>query len=191
MSTQQHANKRPRNRRPNNNQNGNRNNRGGNNNYKGNRGNYKGRKPQKKLTLWQKILKFFGFNPTKKKQAEHKPQVAKTNTQAKPKPQQQRKSAPPQVVDSSRLYVGNLSYEVTESDLQDLFKGFGDVKNCEVVYNKKTHRSKGFAFVEMYNVEDAKRSVDTLHEQPFMGRNLIVNGARTKEETEANRGAEA
>ena len=92
------------------------------------------------------------------------------------------RQAPPQKVDSSRLYVGNLSYDVTEQDLMELFKGFGHVKTAEVVYNKRTQRSKGFAFVQMGTIDDAKKAVETLHEQPFMGRNMIVNGARTVEQ---------
>ena len=88
-------------------------------------------------------------------------------------------------MENSRLYVGNLSYDVVENDLTDLFKGFGNVKNVEIVYNKRTQRSKGFAFVQMVSIDDAKRATEVLHEQPFMGRNLIVNGARTVEEEKA------
>ncbi len=147
------------------------------------------RKPAPKLTWWQKFLKALGlYNPTKKPQG--KPSAKKQPTQntrvAKKAPKKRApKQAPPQKVDSSRLYVGNLSYDVTETDLIDLFKGFGPVKSAEVVYNRRTQRSKGFAFVQMVSMDDAKRSVEVLHEQPFMGRNLIVNGARTVEEERA------
>ena len=92
-------------------------------------------------------------------------------------------------VESPRVYVGNLSYDVSETDLIDLFKGIGGVRNVEIVYNRATHRSKGYGFVEMLHVDEAKRAVEVLHDQPFMGRQLTVSGAKSKgnderEETE-------
>ena len=83
-------------------------------------------------------------------------------------------------VESARVYVGNLSYDVSESDLQDLFKGIGGVRNVEIVYNRSTHRSKGYGFVEMLHMDEAKRAVEVLHDQPFMGRKLTVSGAQSK-----------
>ena len=83
-------------------------------------------------------------------------------------------------VESTRVYVGNLSYDVSESDLQDLFKGIGGVRSVEIVYNRNTHRSKGYAFVEMLHVDEAKRAVEVLHDQPFMGRRMTVSGAKSK-----------
>ena len=58
-------------------------------------------------------------------------------------------------VSNRRLYVGNLSYEATESDLEDVFKGSGEVNSVEIIYNPRTHKSKGYAFVEMKKMEDA------------------------------------
>ena len=87
-------------------------------------------------------------------------------------------------VESARVYVGNLSYDVSESDLIDLFKGVGGVRNVEIVYNRTTHRSKGYGFVEMLHVDEAKRSVEVLHDQPFMGRKLTVSGAKSKGQDE-------
>jgi len=83
-------------------------------------------------------------------------------------------------VESARVYVGNLSYDVSESDLQDLFKGIGGVRNVEIVYNRSTHRSKGYGFVEMLHMDEAMRAVEVLHDQPFMGRKLTVSGAQSK-----------
>jgi len=83
-------------------------------------------------------------------------------------------------VESPRVYVGNLSYDVAEGDLQDLFKGIGGVRNVEIVYNRATHRSKGYGFVEMLHMDEAKRAVEILHDQPFMGRPLTVSGAKSK-----------
>jgi RNA recognition motif-containing protein len=83
-------------------------------------------------------------------------------------------------VESPRVYVGNLSYDVSEQDLQELFKGIGGVRNVEIVYNRSTHRSKGYGFVEMLHMDEAIRAVEVLHDQPFMGRKLTVSGAKSK-----------
>ncbi|MBE6409683.1 MAG: RNA-binding protein [Akkermansiaceae bacterium] len=81
---------------------------------------------------------------------------------------------------NARLYVGNLSYEATEAELEDLFKGFGDVRSVEIIYNNRTYKSKGYAFVEMRKLEDARRAAEILHGQPFMGRELMVSAASEK-----------
>ncbi|MEX1048001.1 MAG: RNA-binding protein [Akkermansiaceae bacterium] len=86
----------------------------------------------------------------------------------------------PKSVESTRVYVGNLSYDVSEQDLQELFKGIGGVRNIEIVYNRSTHRSKGYGFVEMLRMDEAMRAVEVLHDQPFMGRNMTVSGAKSK-----------
>jgi len=83
-------------------------------------------------------------------------------------------------VESARVYVGNLSYDVSEQDLQELFKGIGGVRNVEIIYNRSTHRSKGYGFVEMLHKDEAVRAVEVLHDQPFMGRKLTVSGAKSK-----------
>ncbi len=149
----------------------------------------KNKPAQPKLSWWQKLLSKLGlYTPPTTGEAQSKPAAKKetkpSNKTASKKTAKKRpaKPAPPQKVDSSRLYVGNLSYDVTEPDLVELFKGFGGVKSAEVVYNKRTQRSKGFAFVQMVSIDDAKRAVEVLHEQPFMGRNMIVNGARSVNE---------
>jgi len=84
-------------------------------------------------------------------------------------------------VTSAKLYVGNLSFDATESDLTELFSGVGSVQSSEVVSHRETQRSKGFAFVTMNSVEEAKRAVETLHDQEFMGRKLVVSGAKTSD----------
>lgn len=90
----------------------------------------------------------------------------------------------PDSVESSRVYVGNLPYDVTEQDVKELFKGIGSVRNVEIVYDRKTHRSKGFGFVEMIHVDEAKRAVEVLHDQFFMGREMVVSGAKKKGQDE-------
>ncbi len=82
-------------------------------------------------------------------------------------------------VTSGRLYVGNLDYSTGEAELESLFRGVGNVLSAEVVTNPRTQQSKGFAFVEMGSVDEAKRAVNVLDDQDFMGRKLIVSGARS------------
>jgi RNA recognition motif-containing protein len=84
-------------------------------------------------------------------------------------------------VTSPKLYVGNLSFDATESDLFELFKGAGGVQNAEIVTHKHTMKSKGFAFVTMQTIEEAQRAVEVLHDQDFMGRKLVVSGAKTSD----------
>lgn len=79
---------------------------------------------------------------------------------------------------SDRLYIGNLSYDAAESDLFELFNGVGSVRNAEIVVNNRTQRSKGFAFVTMGTIEEARRAVAELHGKDFMGRPLQISGAK-------------
>lgn len=84
----------------------------------------------------------------------------------------------PEEIQTERLYVGNLSYDATESDLFELFSGVGSVRNSEVVVNNRTQRSKGFAFVTMGSVEEARRAVQELSGKEFMSRPLQLSGAK-------------
>jgi cold-inducible RNA-binding protein len=77
-----------------------------------------------------------------------------------------------------KLYVGNLAYETTETDLQTLFSQAGEVETIRVMRDMATGRARGFAFVEMANEADAQTAIDTLHEKAFGGRTLTVNEAR-------------
>ncbi|MBN2702648.1 MAG: RNA-binding protein, partial [Pontiellaceae bacterium] len=81
-----------------------------------------------------------------------------------------------------RLYVGNLSYSTTEDSLEELFQQAGTVVKCELMLDKFTSRSRGFAFIEMATHEEAQNAVDMLNEQNLDGRNLRVNIARPREE---------
>ena len=89
-------------------------------------------------------------------------------------------------VTSARLYVGNLSYDATESDLVDLFNGVGSVQNAEVVSHRYTQRSKGFAFVQMQTIDEARRAVHELHDKEFLGRKLVVSGAKSPKQTDSS-----
>ena len=83
---------------------------------------------------------------------------------------------------SSKLYVGNLKYEVTEEDLERLFKDYGEITSVKVIRDKFTGRSKGFAFVEMANDEAAKNAINSLDGNDFEGRNIKINIARERTE---------
>ncbi len=98
-----------------------------------------------------------------------------------------RRGGDPSSVENRRVYIGNLSYDTTESDLEELFKGVGAVRRIEIVYNRKTHRSKGYGFVEMLDIDEAKRTVEVLHDQFFMGRKLTVSGAKSQEHEAAEK----
>ena len=81
-----------------------------------------------------------------------------------------------------RLYVGNLSYSTTEDTLETLFQQAGSVVKCELMLDKFTSRSRGFAFVEMGTPEEAQKAVEMFNDQDLDGRNLRVNIARPREE---------
>jgi RNA recognition motif-containing protein len=84
----------------------------------------------------------------------------------------------PLEITTPKLYVGNLAYEAVESDLFDLFSRVGAVKNVEVAMDRRTSRSKGFGFVEMETLETAKAAADKLNRTDFMGRQIVVSGAK-------------
>lgn len=81
-----------------------------------------------------------------------------------------------------KLYVGNLSYNVTNSMLEDLFAPFGQVRSAQVIQDRDTGRSKGFGFVEMGDANSARAAIEGLHEKQHDGRPLTVNEAKPREE---------
>ena len=83
---------------------------------------------------------------------------------------------------SSRLFVGNLSYRTTESDLQEYFNQAGGVTSVDIMFDKFTGRSRGFGFVEFAAPEEAGKAVEMFHGKEFEGRALTVNIARPREE---------
>ncbi len=80
-----------------------------------------------------------------------------------------------------KLYVGNLSYTVTETSLQDLFTQAGDVASARIITDRATGRSKGFGFVEMASEDGAQSAIEKFNGQDFEGRKLTVNEARPME----------
>ncbi len=134
--------------------------------------------PPKKRSFWQKLLGVFGLGSPKKST----PPQRSDQSSGQRRPQgESRRAAPPERVEvtSPKLYIGNLSYDATESDLSELFNGVGKVQNAEIVTHKDTYRSKGFGFVTMMTTDEAVRAVATLHDKEFMGRKLVVSGSRT------------
>lgn len=81
-----------------------------------------------------------------------------------------------------KLYVGNLSYNVTNSSLEELFAQFGSIRSAQVIMDRDTGRSKGFGFVEMSDDNAAREAIAGLHEKEHDGRNLTVNEARPRED---------
>lgn len=83
---------------------------------------------------------------------------------------------------AKKLYVGNLTYGMTDTDLQNLFTPHGTVQSAQVIIDRDTSRSKGFGFVEMNNAEEAQAAITALNGQDCNGRALTVNEARPREE---------
>jgi cold-inducible RNA-binding protein len=83
---------------------------------------------------------------------------------------------------AKKLYVGNLTYETTDSDLQNLFGPFGTVQSAQVIMDRDSGRSKGFGFVEMNSGEEAQAAIHGLHDKETNGRKLTVNEAKPREE---------
>lgn len=127
-----------------------------------------------KKGFWSRIAAFFGDGKTSKSNGSRPPQREHTPARTPRKPEAVEVTSP-------RLYVGNLSFDATESDLFELFNGVGQVQNAEVVSYRHNQRSKGFAFVQMQTVEEAKRAVAELHDKEFLGRKLVVSGAKSTE----------
>jgi RNA recognition motif-containing protein len=124
-------------------------------------------------TFWQRLIGF--FKPSSKTPAASS---RNGNGAAQPSPRAPRKPEAVEVT-SPKLYVGNLSYDATENDLFDLFKGVGVVKTAEIVTHKYNEKSKGFGFVTMTTTDEAKRAVFELHDKEFMSRKLVVSGAKS------------
>ncbi len=80
-----------------------------------------------------------------------------------------------------KLYVGNLSYSVSSSDLEALFAPFGKVDSAEVISDRMTGRAKGFAFVEMSSDDEARKAIEGLNGKEHEGRPMVVNEARPRE----------
>ena len=89
---------------------------------------------------------------------------------------------------ASKLFVGNLPFTATENDLQDYFAQAGAVIAVNIMQDRATGRSRGFAFVEMGSQDDATKAISMFNGKDFKGRALTVNEARPREERSGNRG---
>ena len=89
---------------------------------------------------------------------------------------------------SMKLYVGNLSFQTSSEDLQQLFGQAGTVESASVVEDRETGRSRGFGFVEMSSNEEGQAAIQQFNGKEFNGRNLTVNEARPREDRGGNRG---
>ena len=83
---------------------------------------------------------------------------------------------------ATKLYVGNLSFEITEGELRQMFAAYGDVASCNLIMDRMTDRPRGFAFVEMSNADDANKAIAGLNGTDAGGRALVVNEARPRED---------
>jgi RNA recognition motif-containing protein len=85
-------------------------------------------------------------------------------------------------VNSNKLYVGGLPYEVTDDRLEEIFSAHGTVESARVITDRMTGRSRGFGFVEMSSQEEAQQAIDKLNGTDLDGRSLTVNEAKPKEQ---------
>ena len=121
------------------------------------------KRKRNKFSIWQRILRFMLMG-------KYKNHWQKSSFK---KPFNSKKS-------SSKLYIGNLSYQSTEKDLAQLFSSYGITKSVQIIRDKRTNRSKGYAFIEMSNEKEAKEAIHFLHRNHFLGRDIIVSFAKPK-----------
>jgi RNA recognition motif-containing protein len=147
--------------------------------------------PKKEKSFLGKLLGWFSGKKSEPKQPLRTSQTSRPEFKDKeprePRAERPRREdkpkaeIPPQEIVSPKLYVGNLAYEAAESDLFDLFSKIGAVKNVEVAMDRNSQRSKGFGFVEMESLETAKDAAEKLNRTDFMGRQIVVSGAKVNE----------
>lgn len=90
---------------------------------------------------------------------------------------------------NQKLYVGNLNFDATEDQVRELFSGFGEVQEVKIVMDRFSGRSRGFAFVRMTSAEDAGKAKEALSGQPFQGKALVIDWARTEQRDRPHGGA--
>lgn len=82
---------------------------------------------------------------------------------------------------NQKLYVGNLNFDATEDQVRELFSSFGEVQEVKIVMDRFSGRSRGFAFVRMSTPDEAGKAKDSLNGQPFQGKALVIDLARTEQ----------
>lgn len=86
------------------------------------------------------------------------------------------------------IYVANIPWKASEEQLKELFGQYGDVASAKIIMDKVTQRSRGFGFVEMSDDNSGKNAINELNGRDFLGKNLVVNEARPREERPARSG---
>ena len=86
------------------------------------------------------------------------------------------------------IYVANIPWKASEEQLKQLFAEYGDVASAKIIMDKVTQRSRGFGFIEMADDNAGRTAINELNGRDFMGKNLVVNEARPREEGSGNRG---
>ena len=86
-----------------------------------------------------------------------------------------------------KLYVGNLPYNLTESELEEMFHEFGTVESVKIINDRESGRSRGFGFVEMTSREEGENAIETLNNKEIKNRSLVVNEARPRKEKSRRR----
>lgn len=148
-------------------------------------------KPAPQLTAFEKFLKIITFglyDPSAKNQPAprppreaREPRPPREDGESNRGEAKRERRAPAYVEPTTpRLYVGNLSYDATDADLATLFAAHGSVVEASVVTQGGTGRSKGFAFVEMSSVEEAKAAAAVLNDHEWQGRKMLVTGAKSE-----------
>lgn len=84
---------------------------------------------------------------------------------------------------NQKLYVGNLNFDATEDQVRELFGTYGEVQEVKIVMDRFSGRSRGFAFVRMESADSAGKAKDALNGQPFQGKSLVIDWARTEQRT--------
>lgn len=166
-------------------------NRSGNRNrQEGGRSRSSSRRPEPKLSGFQKFVKAITFGlvdpakSAKKSRSSDRPSGDRRSgakegggDRSSSKPRRKPVAVEPT---TPRLYVGNLNYEVTDEELSEVFEPVGTVKEAAVVRHGGSGRSKGFAFVEMGSLDEAKAAVSKLNDQELKGRQMLVTGAKAE-----------
>lgn len=86
------------------------------------------------------------------------------------------------------IFVAKLDFDTNETDLRDLFEGYGDVDTVKIIMDRDTGKSKGYGFVEMPNDDEANKAIEELNDAEFQGRYIVVKKARPKEDNRGGRG---
>ena len=85
------------------------------------------------------------------------------------------------------IYVGNLPYSVQDDGLREAFEAYGEVTSAEVIFDRRTQRSRGYGFVEMENDDEANEAIDALNGSDFQGRELRVDESKPKDQKQSSR----